>query len=312
MPGVQNVTVTAAEHGQKLLQFLQRRLGGTAPKSMLMRIIRTGQVRVDKGRAKPFQRIEKGQTIRIPPVRLDGEEGSAKGTKSQTTAPETNKEPQSRGTPSSLYVIHEAPGFIAIAKPAGLPVQPGTGHTDAVSERLRAMYADAPFIPTPAHRLDRDTSGILLAGTTYKGLRTLQEAFKEHTLHKDYLAWVQARMKPGTTLELIDQMKKRGEKGRQRVETGRGKQALARARCVAERDGLALLEIRLFTGRTHQIRVQLASRGMPIVGDRKYGYVGKVKAMKLHAWAVEWPDGERIEQLPGWGGRFRVGKEDFA
>ena len=289
MPGVQHATVTPEEDGQKLAQFLQRRLGPSVPGSLVMRLVRKGQVRVDKKRAKPFDRLRTGQVVRIPPVRLD-----------EPDTPVQSAEP--------LPIVFEAPGVIALAKPAGLPVQPGTGHTDAVSERLRAMYPDAPFTPTPAHRLDRDTSGILLAGTTYKGLRDLQEAFRDHSLHKDYLAWVRGRMEPESTMEMADAMTKQGPKGKERMRLGHGKAALATVRCLAVRNDCSLVAVRLYTGRTHQIRAQLAARGLPIVGDRKYGQKDDAEAMKLHAWKVQWPDGRCVELLPEWNGAYAVGE----
>ena len=289
MPGVRHATVTPEEDGQKLARFLERRLGPSVPGSLVMRLVRTGRVRVDKKRAKPFDRLRAGQVVRIPPVRLDEPE---------TPAPAA----------APLPIVFEAPGVIALAKPAGLPVQPGTGHADAVSERLRAMYPKAPFTPTPAHRLDRDTSGVLLAGTTYKGLRALQEAFKDHSLHKDYLAWVHGRMEPGSTMEMADAMSKQGPRGKERMRLGSGKAALATVRCLAVRGGHSLVAVRLHTGRTHQIRAQLASRGLPIVGDRKYGDKNDGEGLRLHAWRVEWPDGHYVELPPEWEGTYAVGE----
>lgn len=280
MPGVELVTVTAQESGQKLLQFLQRRLGPSVPKSLLMRLIRKGQVRVDKGRKKPFDRLNEGQTVRIPPIRLD------------TAPPPTPLPP--------LPVLAEGDGWIALRKPAGLPTQPGSGHTDAASERLRTQFADTPFTPTPAHRLDKDTSGILLAGTSYEGLTTLQDAFKHHTLRKHYLARVHGRIEPGTSLTLHDQLEKTGSPGNQRMTTGTGKHALAYAVC-RETDGkTSLLEIDLRTGRTHQIRTQLATRNMPILGDKKYGTNDDAPRMMLHAWKITLPNGNTVEDEPQW------------
>ncbi|WP_461209773.1 RluA family pseudouridine synthase [Desulfocurvus sp. DL9XJH121] len=286
--GARHVTVTPEEAGQKLAQFLRRRLGPDTPDALIMRIVRTGQVRVDKGRAKPFQRLAAGQDVRIPPLR----------------PADNGTQPAPQGGP--LSVIHEGDGYLALAKPAGLPVQPGTGHTDAVSERLRAQFPDAAFTPTPAHRLDRDTSGLLLVGTSYLGLRALQEAFAEHRVGKFYLAWVQGTVQEGARWEMRDQLAKQGTPGAERVRAGAGKTALALARCLETRDGVSLLEIDLRTGRTHQIRVQLAERGTPVVGDRKYGYNGPKTKLKLHAWKLVPPQGPTLELLPEWKGRFEV------
>lgn len=278
--GVRHIQVTPEEGGQKLLQFLQRRLGPDVPGSLLMRLIRKGRVRVDGGRKKPFDRLETGQTVRIPP--LDQQPAAP-----QTPLPE-------------LTILARGNGWIAIAKPAGLPTQPGTGHLDAVSTRLKAMFPDAPFTPTPAHRLDRDTSGILLVGSSYQGLRSLQQAFEQHTIQKLYLARVHGCLPPGETFTMQDHLEKTGSPGSQRMTTGSGKPALAHARCQSSTSTTSLLEIDLRTGRTHQIRAQLASRGLPICGDHKYGQPDDAPSMLLHAWRVTLPGGDVVELKPDW------------
>lgn len=290
MGSVSHVVVTPEEAGQKLLQFLQRRLGRDVPTSLLMRLIRKGQVRVDSKRRKPFDRIEAGQTVRIPPINL-------------ATAPQGV---QSIDPALELCVVHQGSDFMVIAKPVGLPVQPGTGHTDAVSERLRLQFAQAAFTPTPAHRLDRDTSGLLLVGTSYEGLRRLQQGFKDHSLGKYYLAWVHGSLKEGQILEMHDLVQKQGEAGDQRVHTGQGKDALATARCLRTKGRYSLLEVELHTGRTHQIRVQLASRGFPLVGDHKYGKRDESRQLMLHAGKVILPEGQCLELAPDWTGPWAV------
>jgi len=279
--GVRHLEVSPEEAGQKLLQFLARRLGPDVPGSLLLRLIRSGQVRVDSARKKPFDRLLAGQTVRLPPIR--------------TTAPAP-----APALPT-LAILAQGPGWIAVAKPAGLPTQPGTGHTDAASTRLAAMFPGATFTPTPAHRLDRDTSGILLAGTSYQGLRSLQQAFAAHSLRKLYLARVHGHLAPGQALTLHDTLTKSGPPGRQRTTTAAsGKPALALARCLEASQETSLLEIDLRTGRTHQLRVQLASRNLPIVGDRKYGQPDNAPRMMLHAWSVTLPDGTEVHLEPDW------------
>ncbi|BBD09436.1 RluA family pseudouridine synthase [Desulfovibrio ferrophilus] len=291
MPKVQHIIVSADEGGQKLLNFLRRRLGPDVPQSLLMRIIRKGEVRVDKGRAKPFDRLSAGQDVRIPPIRVQE--------RMQTPA----------GVP--LEIIFREKGLLAVAKPAGLPVQPGTGHSDAVSERLRAQFAEADFTPTPAHRLDRDTSGILLCGASFEALRNLQQGFAEHSIGKFYLAWVQGSVEPGTVLEMQDEMDKTGAHGHERMTIGSGKTALALARCLTSDDGRSLLEIDLRTGRTHQIRLQLASRGLPIIGDSKYGFKTRTQKMYLHAWKIVLGSGEIITNLPAWNSPYQLVNDWF-
>ena len=138
--------VTAAEAGQKLLQFLSRRF--EEPQSVLHRWIRTGQVRINGGRAKPFDRVELNDEIRVPPF-------AGAGTKAERV-------PASSGGKELPPIVAETADVIVFCKPSGLPVHPGTGHTDSLTTRLEAAFAGSPFIPAPVHRLDRDTSGLLL------------------------------------------------------------------------------------------------------------------------------------------------------
>lgn len=294
MAGVVHITVSEAEAGQKLLAFLERRLPGV-PRSALMRVIRTGQVRLDGGRVKPFVRVAQGQVVRVPPIRTD------------QAAPAAPADP--------LPVIHHQDGLLVVDKPAGLAVHPGTGHTDCVTARLSAMFPQADFAPTPAHRLDRDTSGVLACATSYAALREVQDAFIQDATDKRYLAWVQGCMAPGTVVDMADALAKTGGPGRERVKAvnpaaDTGKEARARAEVLAVRDGLSLVLVRLFTGRTHQIRVQMALRGHPVTGDRKYGPPAGpagsgAPGLMLHAWRLTLPRGA-FTAPPPWGGAFAV------
>jgi len=286
MARVRHIEVTPDEAGQTLVNFLLRRLGGDVPRSHVMRLVRTGQVRVDSGRKKPFYRVSAGQTVRVPPVAVNEDETP-------------NKEAGKR-----LDLVHESHDLLAINKPAGLPAHPGSGHADSVSQRLKAMYPDAPFTPTLAHRLDKDTTGLILAAKTYERLAELQRLFKEGGVGKRYLAWVQGELAPGALMRLTDKLSKRaGDKG-ERVATGSGKEARATAVCIKTAPGASLLEVDLETGRTHQIRVQLAARGLPIIGDRKYGH-GEPGGMLLHCWKIILPD-LALTQPPEWVGRYAV------
>lgn len=171
------LTVSGEEAGLKVIGLLERHFG--LPKSLLHRWIRTGQVRVNGGRVQPFARVEEGDTVRVPPFAeaMAGEAGETKA--AVQDLPE-------------LPIIGEKDGLVAVFKPAGLPTQPGTGHEDSASERLRAMSGDSAFPITPAHRLDRDTSGVLLCGRTFQALTRAQELFRDHDgLGKEYLAWVE-------------------------------------------------------------------------------------------------------------------------
>jgi len=287
MPKAQTVTVTPAEAGQKLLQFLERRLHGAVPKSAIQRWIRQGQVRVDKGRRKPFDRLDAGQAVRIPPY-TPGEE----------TPPPAAPAPDAR-----LKIAFEDDHVLVVAKPAGLAVHGGDKVEDSVAARLAALYPDAEFKPTLAHRLDRDTSGLLLAAKDYATLRDLNDRFASGGVGKVYLAWVLGRWDEPDGVLLEDRLEKRGAPGEEKVAPGAGKVALARVTPLAVDRRCSLVAVRLLTGRTHQIRVQLASRGHAVVGDRKYGDPEGRPPMRLHCYALH--AGERTLTLPPpWTGRW--------
>ncbi len=288
--GAQTLTVTDAEAGQKLLQYLARRTG--APQTAVHKWIRSGQVRVDKARAKPFQRLKEGQAVRVPPYYKD-EDGASL---------------------PPLPIVHEHEGLLVVAKPGGLPTHGGTGHTDSVAARLRSMRPKADFAPTPAHRLDKATSGLLTVAKTYQALRDLQELFASGHAAKTYLAWVAGSVEPGAAWTMRDQLEKTGKPGKEKVRANdAGKIALAHARCLDTRpdakDGRSLLALDLVTGRTHQLRVQLADRGLPIIGDRKYGGpAGPDGTMLLHAARLDLaPLGPCLTLLPDWPDPYAVG-----
>ena len=292
---VQTFTVTAQEAGQKLLQYLCRRLSGEVPQAALQRFIRTGQVRVDGRRTKPFARLAPGQTVRMPPY-APGEPG--------TTPP-----PDRTGTPPppGLDILHEDADLLVVVKPAGLPVHPGSGHVTDLTSLLRARDPDAPFAPTPAHRLDRDTTGVLLVAKSYRRLRAIHEAMETGATVKDYLAWVQGRWLLGEVNEWVvlrDRLAKAGEPGHERMHPGEtGKEAVCKARLLLSTGEASLLEVRLETGRTHQIRAQLGSRGHPVIGDAKYG--GGTPPLFLHAWRMILP-GAAFCVPPPWPGPWAV------
>jgi len=284
---VRNITVTPEEAGQKIVAFINRRLGETVPQSAVMRWIRTGQVRLDGGRTRPFVRVAEGQSVRLPPCELREIPAHA------------------AGLAHPFPVIYEDDALLAVDKPSGLPVHPGTGWADSVQTRLEAASPGASFAPTPAHRLDRDTTGILLIAKTYEKLSELQQLFREKSIGKEYLAWVCGRFpgEPGGFQLLVDNLEKKGLPGRERMHTGAGKEALSEAFVLRAGDDASLLRLRILTGRTHQIRAQLASRGHPLIGDRKYG--GPPGRIMLHAWRVSLPD-LILAWPPAWTGQWAV------
>lgn len=351
--------VTAAEAGQKLVQYLHRRCG--APQPAIQRWVRTGQVRVNGARCKPFDRVAEGDLVRVPPFARPGERAAQEATvPDRTPGCSTNGGPGGTSTPDQaaapalagpvrrfsvlpppLAIAGRARGLLVLLKPAGLAVQPGTGHDDCVTARLAAQYAGADFLPTPAHRLDRATSGLLLVATSYARLRALSDAFAARKgLVKEYLAWVAGRWPHAEPRTLRDRLEKQEEHGRERVRrvTGqgegregcgagcaasgvdacrfpaaadRGRLAVCTVTPLRRSEGATLLLVRLLTGRTHQIRVQLAGRGHSIMGDRKYGGPACDQGMLLHAVRLTLPDGEQFTALPDWTGRWAVGGTDL-
>lgn len=286
MPEAQFITVSTSESGQKLLQFLERRLTGDVPRSAIQRWIRKGQVRVDKGRKKPFDRINTGQMVRIPPY-TPGE-----------TKPIT---PVS----GNLIAAFEDDDILAVAKPAGLAAHGGDKINDSVTARLASIFPDADFMPTLAHRLDKNTSGLLLAAKNYEALRSLNDLFASGGVGKLYLAWVKGYWGKSDETLLEDQLEKSGAPGKEKVRPGSGKTALAKVQGLVANHKYSLVAIRLLTGRTHQIRVQLASRKHPVVGDRKYGKGNERGAMRLHCYAMTIKE-KTISLDPPWTGRWEV------
>ncbi len=287
--------VHTSEDGQKLLQFLVRRLG--LPQSLLHRWIRTGQIRVNGKRVKPFVHVHTLDMVRMPPFAV-GMTESAQFSK-EIVAPIATNSPHF--TPSGQHTNEPLPpsvytdeNLIIFNKPQGLPVHTGTGHTDSLATRLAEHFTHLTFKPTPAHRIDKDTSGIICVALSYNALRTLQNAFENRTINKEYLAWVQG-LWPHKEAQLLQHtMGKKyvGYDERMRIlqqdEHG-NKDARCLVRCLEQRKNCSLMHIRLITGRTHQIRLQLAAMGHPVLGDGKYGTAQPQLTLCLHSLRVTFP-----------------------
>ncbi len=293
-----SMEVHSSEAGQKLLQFLVRRLN--LPQPLLHRWIRTGQIRVNASRGKPFMHVQEGDVVRVPPFALGMAQSATFG--KHTAQGSSDASP---GQNEAKYVlppqIYADENLIVFNKPQGLPVHAGTKHIDSLAARLKAHFPEATFKPTPAHRLDKDTSGILCVALSYAALRTLQDAFEQRTLQKEYLAWVHGIWQDDFPKLLSHTMAKKytGYIEKMRVlpadiaSEGHGdvgiKEAVSYVRCLQRTEKHSLMHIRLVTGRTHQIRVQLAGMGHPVLGDGKYGSSIAHMPLCLHALRLTFP-----------------------
>ena len=167
------LTVSRAESGQKLLNFLQRRIEAAAGE--LHKWIRSGQVRVNGGRSKAFDRVSEGDLVRVPPFAALKAPGSASPVRPRPAFA------NAFGGAAILPVIYEDEEILVQNKPSGLPSQGGTGHADSVASLLAARFRHAEFVPAPVHRLDKDTSGLLIVGKSYAALRRLSDALAGRT-----------------------------------------------------------------------------------------------------------------------------------
>ncbi|MBI5462110.1 MAG: 23S rRNA pseudouridine(955/2504/2580) synthase RluC [Gammaproteobacteria bacterium] len=284
-PGVRMLDIGPEEAGQRIDNFLLRQLKGV-PRSLIYRIVRSGEVRVNSGRVKAEYRLKAGDRVRVPPVR--------------TAAPL----PQSGGGPGAgdrleQRILYEDERLIVVDKPSGMAVHGGSGLSFGVIEALRAARPTAKSLEL-VHRLDRDTSGCLLIAKKRSELRMLHELLREGRIDKHYLALVRGRWNLGT--RVIDApLAKNQLRGGERIVTvdaEAGKEADSRFKPVEIYAQASLMEVALGTGRTHQIRVHAAHVGFPLAGDDKYGDAGFNKQMRevglrrlfLHAHSIGFTD----------------------
>jgi 23S rRNA pseudouridine955/2504/2580 synthase len=291
-PSVRFVEVEEDQAGQRIDNFLRTALKGV-PKSMIYRILRKGEVRVNKKRIKPDGRIQAGDIVRIPPIRVS-ERGEAPLV--------------GQGLVDALegVILYESDALMVMNKPSGLAVHGGSGVNLGLIEAIRQMRPDARFLEL-VHRLDRDTSGCIMIAKKRSMLRHMQEALRQNRVNKVYHALVQGRWETRDNRVEAPLRKNELKSGERIVKVQEdGKPSITLFK-VLRRFGqtATLVEAKPVTGRTHQIRVHSQFMGHPIIGDDKYCSdevnrqmrdVG-VRRLFLHSarLSVDLPDGERLE-----------------
>jgi len=287
MTGVVTLEVGADEAGLRLDRWFHRRYPALTH-GRLEKLLRTGQVRVDGGRAKAGQRLESGQAIRVPPLG----EAPAQAKKAPPPVSERDRAALEEA------ILHMDAAVIALDKPAGLAVQGGSKQDRHLDAMLDALTFDAAERPRLVHRLDRETSGVLLLARTARAAAALTRSFRESETEKIY--WAIVAPVPSPLEGRIDHRlaKQAGQGGeRVRVDEDEGQRAVTEYRTLdrAGRDA-AWLELRPLTGRTHQLRAHCAAIGSPILGDDKYGRRDALsggldlpKGLMLHARSIRIP-----------------------
>jgi 23S rRNA pseudouridine955/2504/2580 synthase len=312
---VRFLTVDEESAGQRLDNYLFRQLKGV-PKTHVYRIIRSGEVRINKGRVQAETRVAAGDVLRLPPVRVAARDEPQPGDAAPAAAP-----------PREFPLLFEDDALLALDKPAGVAVHGGSGVSFGVIEQLRRARPAARFLEL-VHRLDRETSGILLVAKKRSALTALQDQFRERETGKTYLAlvegdWPVRRKVLDAPLAkyLLQAPAGAALPGERRVRVVARDhpdamravtlvQVLARFTLAGAAQEQSLLAVTIKTGRTHQIRVHLASAGHAIAGDDKYGDFERnralqklgLKRMFLHAWRLQFnhpASGERMTLQAG-------------
>ncbi len=287
---VQLLTIDENHDGQRLDNFLLGLLKGV-PRSWVYRVLRRGEVRVNKGRCKPDRRLCIGDIVRVPPVRQSERQITGPSAKAIVNIEKS--------------IIYEDNRLLIINKPSGVAVHGGSGLSHGVIEILRASRPDAPYLEL-AHRLDRETSGCLMLAKKRSALRTLQELQRAGAIEKRYTALLLGGSHKGAWRTDLPLRKNTLQSGERVVRVDpEGKAAVTHFKVVRRFAQAMLVEARLETGRTHQIRVHAAARGMPILGDPKYGDEASnshfrklgLRRLFLHASSLrfDWPEaGQRF------------------
>ncbi|MCX2779342.1 23S rRNA pseudouridine(955/2504/2580) synthase RluC [Microbulbifer thermotolerans] len=289
--GVQFLTVPGELAGQRIDNFLLARMKGV-PRARIYRILRKGEVRVNKGRVKAEYRLAAGDVVRVPPVRA-GEQGEV---------PVAGDQLRRLLEASVLYDAH---GLLVIDKPAGLAVHGGSGVRLGLIEALRQMYPQSPFIEL-VHRLDRDTSGAIMVARKRSVLQHVQAELRSGRVGKSYLALAAGKWPRGRRVVEAPLRKNTLKSGERMVSVDpEGKPSETQFRVLERFAGATLLSAEPVTGRTHQIRVHAQFAGCPLAGDAKYTADGTnrvfrelgLKRLFLHSASVRCslPSGEKVE-----------------
>ncbi|MDX1451164.1 MAG: RluA family pseudouridine synthase [Oleiphilaceae bacterium] len=288
-PRVRTVTVTEKNAEQRIDNFLLSQLKGV-PKSRIYRVIRKGEVRINKKRCKPETKLSIGDVVRIPPIH----------------AQESKAPSQISAQLSAVLdqaILFEDKDVLAINKPAGLAVHGGSGINLGLIEALRTRYPETQFLEL-VHRLDRDTSGVILVAKSRPALRHLHRLFRDDEVSKVYHLVVHGRWPRHKKIVDAPLRKNELKSGERVVMVAQdGKPSRTEFRILKQVDHFTLLEAKPITGRTHQIRVHAAFSGYPIAGDEKYiqdkvsNFHGLEKArLMLHARAITFdlPGGKKM------------------
>jgi 23S rRNA pseudouridine955/2504/2580 synthase len=254
---VRYVQITSECEGQRIDNFLINQLKGM-PKSHIYRLLRKGEVRVNKKRISPFYKLQKGDEVRLPPVYLEEKAKQA---------------PPSKQTTSFLSdrILYEDDNLIIINKPSGMSVHAGSTVRVGLIEAMRHLYPKLPNLEL-AHRLDSETSGCLVLAKRKRILRELHELLRNGKITKIYWALTMGKWKRSEVHVNVPLHKHFREGGKHLVEVSEeGKQALTVFKTLKQFKEAGLMEVKLHTGRTHQIRVHAQYQSHPIAGDDRYG-----------------------------------------
>jgi 23S rRNA pseudouridine955/2504/2580 synthase len=290
MSGVQQIIIANDEADQRLDRWFKKRFPDLGH-GRLEKLLRTGQVRLDGKRAKAGDRLEAGQTLRVPPI------APSEGLPPRKTGPKPVSERDAEALRAA--VLYQDDDVLVIDKPAGLAVQGGTGLDKNLDAMLDSLRFDAAERPRLVHRLDRDTSGVLVLARNAQAARALAEAFRHKSAQKIYWAVVVGVPKPdrGTIDAPLAKQGSPGRGERVEIDEAEGQRAVTRYAMV-ERAGnrAAWLALMPETGRTHQLRAHCVVLGTPILGDGKYGgaaaYLAREalpRQLHLHARSIRIP-----------------------